>query len=668
VRGDVRISSKPIDGGGSILAYNYYPQNGDMVLDADDIGFYSSASSNYLRLFNVIAHEHGHGIGIAHVCPSNGTKLMEPFINVGFSGPQFDEILTAQLLYGDRFEHNDTAGTATDLGTLANGPHITTLLSVDGDDDQDWYRFTTTGPKQVGVIVSPTGTPYLEGNQNNDGSCQPGTTFDPSVLRDLGFAILDGNGTTVLASVDAQPAGSAEVAPSLLLPAGNYYVRVFGGPIDQVQLYRLDVTIGDPPPFTIQIVGGAPATVPTDAPPAIDVEVIPDPRNADPATGVLLASIDGGPYAQSALSHLGGNDYRGLLPPGECFQSIRWYVRFGPQGGGAPVSEPLGAPASAFTTDVLNLPLTIVFADDFETNQGWSVVNDAALTDGAWDRGVPIGGGDRGDPPTDADGSGQCYLTDNVDGNSDVDGGATSLLTPLLDLSGYPDARITWSYWYTNNFGGTGGQDVWLTEISNNGGQSWVTVQNTTASTSGWTERSLMVSDFVALTNQVRMRFTASDPPPGAVVEAGIDAFRVETCPPSATEVLPGTCGGPFTQSTIGTNAPPLAGTTISIDCTAAADVSGPVIQGFVLGLAQVTAPLPSCGCIVHPSLDVIDIGVGVWAAPALATWSIPVALPAGAAGLSFWAQGLVAGTAASTCSEAGLLTNTTDGLRITVQ
>ena len=119
VRGDVRIGGHNIDGNSGTLAYNFFPNTSDMVIDTAD-AFYSNTSGNSLRLRNVIAHEAGHGLGISHVESNNGSFLMEPFINLGFDGPQFDDILATHRGYGDAYEGNDTAGTATNLGLISD--------------------------------------------------------------------------------------------------------------------------------------------------------------------------------------------------------------------------------------------------------------------------------------------------------------------------------------------------------------------------------------------------------------------------------------------------------------------------------------------------------------------------------------------------------------------
>jgi len=73
VRGDVRIGGHTIDGNSGILAYNFFPDNGDMVIDTGD-NFYNDTSQNSRGLRNVTAHEAGHGLGLSHVCPINETK------------------------------------------------------------------------------------------------------------------------------------------------------------------------------------------------------------------------------------------------------------------------------------------------------------------------------------------------------------------------------------------------------------------------------------------------------------------------------------------------------------------------------------------------------------------------------------------------------------------
>lgn len=252
-RGDIRIAMTVQDGPGMVLAYNYYPPHGDMVLDRDET--WNDSSGNYLFLRNTVMHEHGHGLGLRHVCPRNYTKLMEPAIAMGYEGPQHDDIRAAQANYGDRFEPNNTAASATGLGGLAAGGTLSpgapgapavpnsSLVSLHNDSDEDWFRFELAGPARVTINLSPIGTTYDSSNQNGDGSCNSGNLIDSLSQADLSVEVRAMDGLTVLYDSRSRPAGVNEYLPNrLLLTGGLYYLRVFGeSTFAQSQLYSLTI-------------------------------------------------------------------------------------------------------------------------------------------------------------------------------------------------------------------------------------------------------------------------------------------------------------------------------------------------------------------------------------------------------------------------------------------
>jgi len=243
------------------------------------------------------------------------------------------------------------------------------------------------------------------------------------------------------------------------------------------------------------------------------------------SSGHLYYSIDGGAYVDVDMPEPTRDHYSATLPGIGCGSTIEFYFSAVEMSSGTK-TDPGNAPTDVYSA----FPATstaIVFDDNFETDKGWSVSGDA--TDGQWDRGTPVGGGDRGDPPTDFDGSGSCYLTDNVDDNSDVDGGTTILTSPSFDLS-TGDGLVHYARWYSNTAGAEPNDDIFVVYVSSNNGTNWTEVETVgpVEQASGeWYEHSFMVSDFVTPSSQVRIRFDASDLGAGSVIEAGVDDVQV---------------------------------------------------------------------------------------------------------------------------------------------
>ena len=273
----------------------------------------------------------------------------------------------------------------------------------------------------------------------------------------------------------------------------------------------------------IELPDGGPEYISPDEPTDITVQIEDGSETYVPGSGTLHYRYDGGDYLTDALTSLGGGLYRATLPPADCSATPEYY--FSAEGDEGTTSyDPRDAPTDVHTAGVA--VVTTAIDDDFETDQGWTVEDDPSLTDGSWDRGVPVEetDPDRQPPDADYDGSGQCYLTDNVAGNSDVDGGPTMLISPTMDMGGMSDPVLSYSRWWYND---DLDDDPFDVEISNDDGQTWFLIERVTNTLGGWVAREVHVTDYVALTAEMKIRFSAADFGASSIDEGGVDAIRI---------------------------------------------------------------------------------------------------------------------------------------------
>ena len=106
----------------------------------------------------------------------------------------------------------------------------------------------------------------------------------------------------------------------------------------------------------------------------------------------------------------------------------------------------------------------------------------------------------------------------------DVDGVFTTLLSPILDVS-HPDATVELDG-YLNNGGGSEGIVV---DMSDDGGQSFRTVEVWRPSPGDWRHKTWKIADVNGIenTDQFMISFRLGDFPSDNTLEGGIDAIKV---------------------------------------------------------------------------------------------------------------------------------------------
>jgi len=291
-------------------------------------------------------------------------------------------------------------------------------------------------------------------------------------------------------------------------------------------------------PLAFEFPNGLPDAVSPAGGTTLRVNVLAGSQTPMPGTGMLHYNTGGG-FVAVPMTPVSPNVYDAVFPATACGTTIQFYVS-AETTGGVEQAEPITAPAAAFLT-TSGYAVNVEFADNFQNNLGWTVTSGPGLTAGAWQRAVPNGGGVRGDPPTDADGSGFCYVTQNGPGDTDVDGGSTTVTSPVMDASSGL-AIVSYYRWFHNSFGAEPFTETFTVEVSDNGGSTWSNLEVVGPAggevSGGWFLKQFDITDAgIAATNQFRIRFTTQDPLPGAVVEAGLDAVRlvVIDCTPPDT-------------------------------------------------------------------------------------------------------------------------------------
>jgi len=289
--------------------------------------------------------------------------------------------------------------------------------------------------------------------------------------------------------------------------------------LDELSLVQFDLPSG-PPEFI------APSGQ------SINVEITAPLGELDPDSPKLIVNA-GKDQQVVSLTPTRSGAFAGEFPAIACGTNVEFYFEakstvgttFTLPASGA--NEPFEALA-AFDADIL-------FEDDGQTDLGYTVSGNA--NDGQWELGAPVNF-QRGDPPSDFDGSGQCWLTDNEPGNSDVDGGTTVLTGPAF--SAPEGSTITYAYWLNDIPGGPiGPEDSMTVEIAtNSAGTNWQVVRSYDTVLGAWRTDSIEVGSEIPASETIRLRFSVSDLDPGNVIEAGVDAIRVIN--PVCDQPIPG--------------------------------------------------------------------------------------------------------------------------------
>ena len=330
-----------------------------------------------------------------------------------------------------------------------------------------------------------------------------------------------------------------ELPPDQIIPTAEEVFQGMRTLAEYIQI-RLDIAAS-----------GLPTTMQSDTTYDFGVAITPfNGESYEANSGMLHWRVgNSGGFTATPLTGADPQALLATLPAQPCDTELQFYLS-AQTVSGATVFDPEGGASAPYSALVVEL--SFAADDNAEVATGWTVgaPGDTATT-GLWEVANPQG--TTAQPEDDHTISGtNCWVTGATAGASvgsfDIDGGATTLLTPVYDLSGASDAQVSYWRWYNNSAGASPNEDTFRVDISNNGGTGWVNVETVGPSgagtSGGWIQHVFNVASVVPTSSQVRLRFVAEDLGLGSIVEAAIDDLQIIVFEQCETTTCPGDTDG----------------------------------------------------------------------------------------------------------------------------
>jgi len=274
----------------------------------------------------------------------------------------------------------------------------------------------------------------------------------------------------------------------------------------------------------------APDSRDTNGDQVLTATIVSTESDIDDGLARVTYSVNGGSFVDIPMTNTGGDEFSATITGVEVPAEVDYYV-YGEDLLGNSATHPGGAPAELNNFDYANA------YDPIELSGDWSVNDEGTddATTGTWEWGDPEGttyGSAVVQPEDDHTLAGvNCWVTGLLAGSGagtyDIDGGSTSLYSPMYNLSGATEARVKYFRYYTNDRGNNPGSDTWTVQVRNDGG-AWSNIESNDDNQNMWQNvRYDLSAQYGAGIGNVELKFIAGDTGSNSLVEALVDDVRI---------------------------------------------------------------------------------------------------------------------------------------------